>query len=63
MLITTAATVNAICAGSSRMNGTTYSRLIAGMRRNNVIINRKMLADIAVHDPKAFVKVVETALA
>ncbi|MDY0125214.1 MAG: 50S ribosomal protein L20 [Anaerolineaceae bacterium] len=48
---------------AARMNGTTYSRFIAGMRKNNVIINRKMLADIAVHDPKAFAKVVETALA
>ena len=48
---------------ASRMNGTTYSRLIAGMRKNDVIINRKMLTDIAVRDPKAFTKVVETALA
>ena len=48
---------------AARMNGTTYSRFIAAMRKNNVIINRKMLADIAVHDPKAFAKVVETSLA
>jgi large subunit ribosomal protein L20 len=48
---------------AARLNGTTYSRFIAGMRTHNVIINRKMLADIAVRDPKSFAKVIETALA
>ena len=33
------------------------------MRRSEVILNRKMLADLAVRDPKAFAKVVEMALA
>ena len=48
---------------AARINGTTYSRLIAGMRKAEVILNRKMLADLAVRDPKAFAKVVETTLA
>ena len=48
---------------AARLNGTTYSRFIAGMRKNDVIINRKMLADIAVRDPQSFAKVIETALA
>ena len=48
---------------AARLNGTTYSRLIAAMRKAEVILNRKMLADLAVRDPKAFTKVVETTLA
>ena len=48
---------------AARLNGTTYSRLIAGMRKHQIIINRKMLADLAVHDSKAFAAVVQTALA
>jgi len=44
----------------ARLNGTTYSRLIAGMRRGEVLLNRKMLADLAVRDPQAFAKVVES---
>ena len=48
---------------AARLNGTTYSRLIAAMRKSEVILNRKMLADLAVRDPKAFASVVETALA
>nr|HPR35845.1 50S ribosomal protein L20 [Anaerolineaceae bacterium] len=48
---------------AARLNGTTYSRLISAMRKSEVILNRKMLADLAVRDPKAFTKVVETALA
>ena len=43
------------------MNGTTYSKLIAGMKKANIVVNRKMLAELAVNDPKAFTKIVETA--
>lgn len=46
---------------AARMNGTTYSRLIHGMKVANIKINRKMLADIAVRDPKAFSEVVKAA--
>ena len=45
----------------ARMNGTTYSKLIAGLKKANVTINRKMLAEIAVTDPKAFTEIVEIA--
>ena len=43
---------------AARMNGTTYSRLIHGLKMANIEINRKMLADLAVRDPNAFAAVV-----
>ena len=46
---------------AARMNGTTYSKLIAGLKKANISINRKMLAEIAVSDPKAFTEIVNTA--
>ena len=46
---------------AARMNGTTYSKLIAGMKKANITINRKMLAEIAVSDPKAFAEIVKKA--
>ena len=46
---------------AARQNGTTYSRLIAALTRANVGLNRKMLADLAVRDPNAFARVIETA--
>jgi len=46
---------------AARMNGTTYSRMIAGLKKANVTINRKMLAEIAVSDPKAFTEIAEIA--
>lgn len=39
---------------AARQNGTTYSRLIAGLREARVEVDRKMLADLAVNDPAAF---------
>ena len=39
---------------AARQNGTTYSRLIAGLREAGVEVDRKMLADLAVNDPAAF---------
>jgi large subunit ribosomal protein L20 len=44
---------------AARMNGTTYSRLITGMEKKQVLINRKLLADLAVHNPHAFAEVVK----
>ena len=44
---------------AARMNGLTYSKMISGLKKANVTINRKMLAEIAVNDPKAFAEVVE----
>lgn len=46
---------------AARMNGTTYSKLIAGMKKANIVVNRKMLAELAVSDPKAFTEIAEIA--
>ena len=46
---------------AARQNGTTYSKLIAGLKKANVTINRKMLAEIAVSDSKAFTEIVKIA--
>ena len=43
------------------MNGLTYSKLIAGLKKANVVVNRKMLAEIAVSDPKAFAEIAKIA--
>ena len=48
---------------AARPLGMTYSKLIAGLRRAGVELDRKMLADLAVRDEKAFAKLVETAKA
>ena len=48
---------------AARQNGTTYSRLIHAMKDSRIAINRKMLADLAVRDPKAFTAVVTQAQA
>lgn len=48
---------------AARLNGSTYSRLIAGMKTAGISINRKMLADLAVRDPQAFAAVVTAARA
>ena len=46
---------------AARQNGTTYSRLVSAMKKANIMLNRKMLADIAVRDPQAFAAVVVKA--
>ena len=46
---------------AARLNGISYNRLIEGLRKSGSEINRKMLADLAVRDPKAFAQVAETA--
>ena len=45
---------------SSRSLGINYSTLINGMKLKNILIDRKMLSEIAVNDIKAFEKVVDT---
>jgi len=47
---------------AARLNGTTYSRLMHGIKKANIEINRKMLADLAVRDPGAFAAVVAQAM-
>ena len=39
---------------AARLNGTTYSRLIDGLNKAGITIDRKMLADLAVREPQAF---------
>lgn len=39
---------------AARQNGLSYSRFISGLKRGGVEVNRKVLADLAVHDAKAF---------
>ncbi len=51
--------VNAAC----RMNGISYSRFMDGCRKADITLNRKMLSEMAIHDPAGFAKVVETVKA
>jgi large subunit ribosomal protein L20 len=46
---------------AARLNGTTYSRFMAGLKVANVEVDRKMLAEMAVSDPDAFRALVEVA--
>ena len=48
---------------ATRANGLSYSRFICGLTKAGVIVNRKMLADLAVNDAAAFAKLVEVAKA
>jgi large subunit ribosomal protein L20 len=45
----------------ARQNGLSYSQLIHGLQRAGVDLDRKTLADLAVHDPAAFAQLVQTA--
>jgi large subunit ribosomal protein L20 len=46
---------------AARLNGMTYSQLVAGLKAAEVDVDRKMLADMAVNDPGAFAQLVEVA--
>ena len=46
---------------AARLNGISYSRLVAAMKKANITLNRKMLADLAVRHPQAFAAVVAQA--
>ena len=48
---------------AARLNGISYSRLIDGLHKAGVILDRKVLSDIAIRDAAAFTKLVETAKA
>lgn len=48
---------------ASRANGLAYSRLIAGLRRAEIGLDRRVLADLAIHDKPAFAAIVEKARA
>src|SRR5262250_3209222 len=46
---------------AARREGLTYSRLIAGLKKSGVVVNRKVLADLAVHDKAAFDQLLQKA--
>jgi large subunit ribosomal protein L20 len=46
---------------AARLNGTTYSKLVAMLKKANIELNRKMLSDMAVRNPQAFAAVVAKA--
>ncbi len=48
-------------SAACRMRGTRYSRFINGLQRAGVLVNRKMLSQIAIEDPRAFDQLVEMA--
>jgi large subunit ribosomal protein L20 len=43
---------------AARLNGTTYSKLVAALKKSNIELNRKMLSDIAIRDPQTFAAVI-----
>ena len=49
--------INAAC----RLNDISYSRFVSGLKKANVTLNRKVLADMAVREPEAFANLVEVA--
>ena len=44
---------------AARLNGTTYGKLIAGIKQSNIELDRKVLAEMAVNEPEAFATVVK----
>ncbi|MBQ1223444.1 MAG: 50S ribosomal protein L20 [Clostridia bacterium] len=50
-------------SAACKANGINYSRFMNGLKKANVVLNRKVLADIAHTDPAGFAKLVETAKA
>lgn len=52
--------ISRINAGA-RMNDISYSRLMDGLRKSGIEINRKMLSEMAIYDAKGFSKLCETA--
>lgn len=48
---------------AARLNGLSYSRMMNGLKKAGVSVNRKMLADLAIHDAAAFTELVNAAKA
>lgn len=48
-------------SAACRANGLTYSRLMEGLNKADIKLNRKMLSEIAIHDPEGFTTIVERA--
>lgn len=49
-------------SAAARLNDVSYSRLISGMKKTGMEIDRKVLSEIAIHDPKAFSRIVSEAV-
>ena len=45
----------------ARLNGMSYSRMIDGLKKSGVVVNRKILSDLAIHDAAGFAKLCDTA--
>lgn len=48
---------------AARINGVSYSRLMGALKKHNIEIDRKILADLAVHEPETFTAIVKKATA
>jgi len=46
---------------AARLHGLSYSKFMAGLKQANIALDRKALADVAIHDPEAFAKVASLA--
>ncbi len=46
---------------ATRMHGLSYSKFMNGLKKSDITINRKMLSEMAIHDPAGFAQLVETA--
>lgn len=44
---------------AARLHGMSYSKFMGGLKANNIELNRKVLADLAVHNPEAFKAIVD----
>jgi large subunit ribosomal protein L20 len=51
---------NARINAAARLNGTTYSKLIAGLKKQNIQLNRKILSELAVNEPNIFSEIVKS---
>lgn len=47
---------------AARLNGTSYSRLMGAINKSSLDLDRKVLADMAIHDPAGFTKIVQQVL-
>lgn len=52
---------NARINAAARLNGTTYSKFIAALKKSNITLDRKVLAELAVNEPKVFTAVVKAS--
>ncbi len=52
---------NARINAAARINGTTYSRLIANLKKANITIDRKILSELAVNEPASFKAIVDAS--